>query len=579
MSERKSGKPTDGRITALYVRVSTGHQADKDSLPFQKKELKNYCTHVLHIPPDEIEVFEDAGKSGKNTDRPAFQRMIKKVKAGSVARVCVYKIDRISRNLVDFSLMYDDFKANRTTFISLNEQFDTSSAIGEAVLKIILVFAELERKLTSERVKGVMIGRAQDAKWNGARVPFGWKWNEEEKKPVHDEAESEFVRLIYSMYEETRSTSKIRDYLNFNDIPTKRGGEWTTKTVGDILHNPINRGDYRYNYRESAHGKKKPDNEVVYVSGVFPPIVDPAQFDRVQSIIEENRVKMQGAGFSHKRKHTHVFGGLLVCADCGAFFHAQKADKRRFNGFRPSLYICGARYTKRNCFAPMSSDVVIGSFVFNFVANLIAVSSARREYVKAGIDETEKRLLRGSAFSDVCQMDAGSLRRIFDALRGVSFGGSSFIPAPLDKKGSGNAAAIEKKRNEAAKIGRALERLKRAYLFDDSVISEREYITTRAGLEEDLTRLNNEIADDEENAFESVSELSFVTSASEFLLSYQIQSGEPVLYSDFAPVVGHETLQNFVRKIIDRIEIKRARVSAIIFKNGLDARFILNDNE
>ena len=144
------------KIVALYVRVSTGYQVDKDSLPFQKKELKAYCEHVLHIDKNRIEIFEDAGKSGKNTKRPAFERMMGKVKSGQVSHVIVYKIDRISRNLVDFSLMYDDFKYNNVTFISLNEQFDTSSAIGEAILKIILVFAELERKLTSERVTDVM---------------------------------------------------------------------------------------------------------------------------------------------------------------------------------------------------------------------------------------------------------------------------------------------------------------------------------------------------------------------------------------------------------------------------------------
>ena len=156
------------KIVALYVRVSTGYQVDKDSLPFQKKELKAYCEHVLHIDKKRIEIFEDAGKSGKNTKRPAFERMMEKVKHGQVSHVIVYKIDRISRNLVDFSLMYDDFKYNKVTFISLNEQFDTSSAIGEAILKIILVFAELERKLTSERVKDVMIGRAKNVQWNGA---------------------------------------------------------------------------------------------------------------------------------------------------------------------------------------------------------------------------------------------------------------------------------------------------------------------------------------------------------------------------------------------------------------------------
>lgn len=426
----------------------TGYQIDKDSLPFQKKELKNYCLHVLHISPDEIEISEDAGKSGKNTDRPAFQRMMKKVKSGKVGRVLVYKIDRISRNLVDFSLMYDDFKANRTTFISLNEQFDTGSAIGEAVLKILLVFAELECKLTSERVN---------------------------------------------------------------------------------------------------------------------------------AIIKDNSAKSQTSLNPHKKKHTHVFAGVLRCADCGAGFQVSRLDKARLNGFIPSQYICTSRRTYRACEALGVSDVVVGAFVFNFVANLVAVSAARREYVKAGIDETEKRLLQGDAFSNVLQIDAVSLRQIFDALRGVSRGGSSFIPAPLEKKKSDNAAAIKKKRSEAAKIERALERLKKAYLFDDNVMNEREYITTRARLEEDLTRLNNEIANKEESAFETVSELSFVTSASEFLLSYQIQSGDPVVYSDFAPVVGNETLKAFIQKIIDRIEIKQAHVSAIVFKNGLDARFILKN--
>lgn len=577
MKTEKGGKSPDVRITALYVRVSTGYQIDKDSLPFQKKELKNYCVHVLHISPDEIEIFEDAGKSGKNTDRPAFQRMMKKVKAGKVARVIVYKIDRISRNLVDFSLMYDDFKHNRTTFISLNEQFDTSSAIGEAVLKIILVFAELERKLTSERVTGVMIGRAQDGKWNGARMPFGWKWNAETEMPEHDPDEAENARMLYRVYEETRSTAKVRDFCYDNNIQTKRGGKWTTTTILNFLHNPMNKGDYRYNYRESARGTKKPEDEVVYIPAVFPPLVDPELWERVNAIIKDNGAKSQTTLNPHKKKHTHVFAGVLRCAECGAGFQVSRLDKVRLNGFQPSFYVCTSRRTYRSCEALGASDVVIGAFVFNFVANLVAVSASRREYVKLGIDETEKRLLQGDVFSDVLQMDAVSLRQIFDALRGVSRGGSSFIPAPLEKKKSDDAAMIEKKRNEAAKIGRALERLKKAYLFDDNVMNEREYITTRARLEEDLTRLNNEIADREESAFETVSELSFVTSASEFLLSYQIQSGDPVVYSDFAPIVGNETLKNFVQKIIDRIEIKRARVSAIVFKNGLDARFILKD--
>lgn len=133
------------KIVAIYVRVSTGKQADRDSIPFQIQECSNYVKHFLKT--ENFEVFKDAGRSGKNTQRPEYQRMIEKVKSGMVSHVVVYKIDRISRNLVDFSIMYNDFKEHKVAFISLNEQFDTSSAIGEAVLKIILVFAELERNV------------------------------------------------------------------------------------------------------------------------------------------------------------------------------------------------------------------------------------------------------------------------------------------------------------------------------------------------------------------------------------------------------------------------------------------------
>ena len=304
----------DTRTVALYVRVSTGYQVDKDSLPFQKQELRNYCRHVLHIEESRLEVFEDAGKSGKNTKRPAFERMMAKVKAGLVSHVIVYKIDRISRNLVDFSLMYDDFKYNRVTFISLNEQFDTSSAIGEAVLKIILVFAELERKLTSERVKDIMIGRANEGKWNGARVPYGWDWDSVACRPVHSEKEAPFARAMYEMYLEVKSTGKIRDYNNAHGVPTKRGGEWTSKTVSDFLRNPLNKGDYRYNYRESAKGRKKPEDEVVYLEGVFDPLVDPELWDKVNKIMDSNRDKRNMGGLHPIEKNCNIFAGLIRCS-------------------------------------------------------------------------------------------------------------------------------------------------------------------------------------------------------------------------------------------------------------------------
>lgn len=559
------------KTVALYVRVSTGYQIDKDSLPFQKKELRAYCEHVLHRT--DLEIFEDAGKSGKNTDRPAYQRMIGKIRDGKISHVVVYKIDRISRNLVDFSLMYDEFKKYHVTFISLNEQFDTSSAIGEAVLKIILVFAELERKLTSERVTDVMIGRALSGKWNGARVPFGWRWNEEKKFPEHDPAEAVSARILYEVYEKTRSTAKVRDYCYSHNIATKRGGKWTTTTIVNFLKNPMNKGDYRYNYRESARGGKKPEDEVVYLPGVFPPLVDPELWDHVNAIIKENGQRARTSQNPHIKKNVHVFaGGILKCARCGGAFQVSRLDKPRLNGFRPTYYVCTSRRTYRACTAAGTGDVTIGPVVFNYISNLIRATRSRKEIRTA--EDLEGILLSGPEFSAVRCINPEDLDVILQAIRGSGSGRrSAYIPAPPTASRSPRTE-IEEKKVEAAKLSRALDRLKTAFLFDDDGIPEKEYLSTRSDLQERLTRLQNQIAALAEEEYSETEELSFVNSASSFLLSYKIQSGEHIVYSDFAAAVDASVLKDFVSLVIGSITIDAGRVSEIVFKNGLRNRFI-----
>lgn len=560
----------ENKTVAIYTRVSTGYQVDKDSLPFQEKELKAYCKHILHA--EKTELFEDAGKSGKNTDRPAFLRMMKKIRAGEISHVVVYKIDRISRNLVDFSLMYDEFKKYRVTFISLNEQFDTSSAIGEAVLKIILVFAELERKLTSERVTDVMIGRAVSGKWNGARMPYGWKWNPEKEFPEHDPVEAPNARKLYEIYEKTRSTAKVRDYCYDNGIQTKRGGKWNTTTICNYLRNPMNKGDYRYNYRNSARGQKKPEGEVVYLPGVFPPLVDPDLWDRVNAILDDNSIKSTTSDNPHIKKHVHVFaGGILRCADCGAGFQVSRLDKVRLNGFQPSLYVCTSRRTYRACDAPGVSDVTIGPFVFNYIANIVRATKSRAKI--SGPDDLERILLSGPEFEDIKYINRDDLDIIVQAIRGSAKCGATFVPSPPGSEK--DAPEIEGLRAEADKLSRALDRLKKAFLFDDSGIPESEYLSTRSDLQERLTAVNNKIADAlTGDSYSEAAELSFVNSASSFLLSYRLQSGDHIDYSDFASTVDKQVLKDFVSLVIDRIILKDSKIQEIVFKNGLRNRFI-----
>ncbi len=189
---------------AIYVRVFTHYQIDKDSLPVQKEELTAYAKYVLNA--SSYEVFEDAGYSVKNTDRSDYQKMMSRVRSGEFTHILVWKLDRISRNLLDFAVMYDELKKLGVTFVSKNEQFDTSSAMVEAMLKIILVFAELERKMTAERVTAVMVARAGNGQWNGGRVPYGYSRDgvTETFSIVEEEA-----NVVLRMYDSTKNVTRF----------------------------------------------------------------------------------------------------------------------------------------------------------------------------------------------------------------------------------------------------------------------------------------------------------------------------------------------------------------------------------
>lgn len=543
---------------AVYTRVSTGYQVDKDSLPLQRKECTAFAKHVLH--KNNIEIYEDAGRSGKDTDRPGFKRMMTDIKNGEVSHVIVYKIDRISRNLIDFSLMLEDFKCYGASFISLNEQFDTSSAIGEAVLKIILVFAELERKMTSERVKAVMISRAKEGLWNGANVPFGWRWDPKTERPLPDPEESLIVKEIFNRYEETRSSGEVQQWLLKNQIATKRGGQWTIKAVLNILHNPLNCGDLRYNYRESARGRRKPADEVVYVKDVYPAIISREQWDRVNATITARA--LAHGGYTRQSKHIHVFSGLLTCGECGSNIYANRFDTPRANGFKPSNYMCSNKQRKLGCTAPMASDVVLGPFVFNLLRNLINVSAKRKEIKTT--DDLEKMLTNGI---DV-QIRQESLENLLNTIGS----GPLFAPEGPSEESSEDTKKIYK---QIDKYKRALKRLKKVYLFDDDAMDEKEYLATRQDLETAIVALENETkAAKAREIAQPTGNLSFLTDAQSFLLTHSLQSNKWIKYNELAPMVGQKPLQDFVRMAISDIVIFKGKASEITFASGLNLKFL-----
>lgn len=562
----------DNRIVALYVRVSTGYQVDKDSLPFQKKELKAYCEHVLHIDKNRIEIFEDAGKSGKNTKRPAFERMMDKVKAGQVSHVVVYKIDRISRNLIDFSIMYNEFKYHRVAFISLNEQFDTSSAMGEAMLKIVLVFAEMERKLTSERVTDVMIGRAQSGLWNGARVPYGWDWDDEKKCPVHSKVEAKYVKQMYADYLNGGSSVSIAKSYNANKIPTKRGGEWTSKTIADVIRNPMNKGDYRYNYRESARGRKKPQEEVIYIKSIFEPLVSINDWEKANKLMDGRGLKMNSSGQTIMNKRCNVFTGLIFCGKCGERYNVRSKDCRQGSGFRPSSYACGKKSRKGTCDNQNISDVIIAPIMINYIAAMVDVSKHKR-HIKT-TKELEQMILKRISFSDIVGISEDSLKDTLDLLYGKN--GTQLWSANTvsQEDKSENKQKLTELQVKLEKTERAIERLKKAFLFDDDGIDEKEFLEMKSALEIDRVKIENEIKGMEtESISVNVNQVEFIKTASQYLLMHELNKDEIINYKELA-IADEDSIKNLFNSVLDHITVMDKRITEIVFKNGLTHKLL-----
>lgn len=553
---------------AIYVRVSTLHQIDKDSLPLQKSDLINYSKYVLNT--ENYEIFEDAGYSGGTTERPAYQDMIKRIKQREFTHVLVWKIDRISRNLRDFSDMYEEFKKYNVTFISKNEQFDTSSAMGEAMLKIILVFAELERKLTSERVYAIMISRAQKGLWNGATVPLGYDFDEEIKFPVVNYDEAEIVQAIFNYYEEFESTPKVANLLNMEGIPTKRNGKWTHKTVNDILRNPFYIGTYRYNTKTQKTRRWKDKKDWVVLEDNHEPIISKDQFYLVNEILDKN---LRG-NKNHQRvkTYTHIFSGILTCAKCGNNLISSN-DRTRENNFTPSKYTCYNYTSKGKCKTYMS-DLSVFPFIINYINNYINLQNRITD--KYTLRDVERRLLRGPLFDEIDHIEKEDLKETYNIL--LEHNTISYELNEDDKKETGiKSSKISILMNEKKRYEKALEKLDNLYLFSESLFTPKEFANKRNTINENIEKINKDILEsnnENKNTFVSNDEFYSSLKASFFILSKYLSESKNIDGRHLLETVDMQILKDFIGKIISNIEINDKKIQNITFKNGIKHHFI-----
>ena len=557
---------------AIYIRVSTHWQIDKDSLQVQRRELIAYAQMLLGI--QDYEVFEDAGYSAKNTDRPKYQEMMGRLRTGEFSHLLVWKIDRISRNLLDFANMYAELKRLGVDFVSKNEKFDTSSAIGEAMLKIILVFAELERNMTSERVTSVMLSRATNGQWNGGRIPYGYKYDKQTKEFEPDPQESKVVRRIYELYEREQSLIYVCRYLNEHGILNRSGKEWTPTTISKILKNPFYIGHYRYNVTKQGDDGYTPrdESEWIIFEDHHPPIVDEILFNRIDFLLKRNRRGGVAEGTSYVKKNIHIFAGLIRCGSCGSNMSAT-LDRVRADGWRPSIYGCNKRrHNNAECQNKYISDIVLGPFVFNYIANIIRAKG--RFTKRTTLDSLQRMLLRGDAFAQVESIGEEELQQLYNLLAtGVS--GLEYRPAGVFSKSAESINERDTLLSQKSKHETAMNRLKSLYLYGDGDLTEKDYMIERQRILDALAEVDQKLNDlkDEDADTGPLADDEFIEKASYFIMVQQLLDERYVDYEKYIRQIDPSIPRSFIKSIIEEIHTTDGRVTSIVFKNGMTHRF------
>lgn len=264
----------------IYTRVSTeyGLEQDFNSLDAQRDAAEAYIRSQAHDGWTLIRTrYDDGGFSGGSTDRPALQQLLADISDGKIDIVVVYKVDRLTRSLADFAKLVELFDSHSVSFVSVTQQFNTTTSMGRLTLNVLLSFAQFEREVTSERIRDKIAASKRKGIWVGGMVPLGY--TVQDRKPVVVAEEAERVRLIFSRYMELSGIGPLLTDLRKRKIHTKTRHLSNGRTVGGV---PFTRGSLGHLLRNRFYiGEVSYKGEIC--AGEQPPVLDRALFDAVQA--------------------------------------------------------------------------------------------------------------------------------------------------------------------------------------------------------------------------------------------------------------------------------------------------------
>jgi site-specific DNA recombinase len=321
---------------AVYTRKSTeeGLEQEFNSLDAQREAGEAFVASQRHegwtCLPDR---YDDGGFTGGNLDRPGLRRLMEDIEAGRVDCVVVYKVDRLSRSLLDFARLMQTFEQHQVSFVSVTQQFNTATSMGRLVLNVLLSFAQFEREIIAERTRDKIAATRRRGKWAGGTPLLGYDVDPKGCRLLVNPAEAERVRAIFALYLEHEALLPVVQELAARGWVNKRwqtkagvergGGPFTRTSLYRLLTNVAYAGQVRY--KDEVH------------PGEQPAVVDPGVFQRVQGMLQRNG----GTGGAPVRgQFGALLQGLLRCGPCGCSMTPTQTTKHRAKRYR--YYVCTA---------------------------------------------------------------------------------------------------------------------------------------------------------------------------------------------------------------------------------------------
>lgn len=380
---------TDGKAVrcAIYTRVSTDAGLDQDfnSLDAQYEAAQAYIKSQAHAGWMLVRTrYDDGGFSGGSTDRPALQQLLEDVKSHKVKIIVVYKVDRLTRSLADFAKLVELFDSHGVSFVSVTQQFNTTTSMGRLTLNVLLSFAQFEREVTSERIRDKIGASKRKGLWVGGVVPLGYYAKDRKISVV--EKEAKVVRYIFRRYLELGNLTLLLADLNTAGITTKVRPLSTGRTIGGI---PFTRGPLAYFLRNRFYvGEVQFKGEIF--PGEQPAILDRTLFDAVQAKLEEQRTNHTTA-----RSSTESLLMGLIYDERGSRMTPTYATK---NGVRYRYYISspleqvGTRLPQKLDRLPAAEvEKIIADAVRKHIGSKQDASGGHKEIISSNVDRVDVR--------------------------------------------------------------------------------------------------------------------------------------------------------------------------------------------